>query len=137
MKPRSREWAEKAEGDFRSAAREMQARKAPNYDLACFCAEQCAEKYLKALVHERERPSPKTHDLTKLLDLVVDEYPELDLLRPLLEALSAFAVEFRYPGASATKRLAKQAYLDCALVRESIQRLLKLSGRGKPVRRSR
>ena len=137
MKPRSREWAEKAEGDFRSAAREMQARKAPNYDLACFCAEQCAEKYLKALLQERERSIPRTHDLTKLLDIVVDEYPELDLLRPLLEALSAFAVEFRYPGASATKRLAKQAYLDCALVRESIRRLLKLSGRAKPVRRSR
>jgi HEPN domain-containing protein len=136
MKPTSREWVEKAEGDFHSAAREMRARKAPNFDLACFCAEQCAEKYLKALLQERQRAIPKTHELTRLLDPLAEECPELGLLRPLLKALTAFAVEFRYPGASATKRLAKQAYLDCALVRESIRRLLKPSRRGKTAHRS-
>jgi HEPN domain-containing protein len=49
-----REWVEKAEGDFHSAERELRARKAPNYDAACFHPQQCAEKYLKAfLVHRR------------------------------------------------------------------------------------
>jgi HEPN domain-containing protein len=128
---------EKAEGDFRSAEREMRARNEPNYDLACFCAEQCAEKYLKGLLQESGQQIPRTHDLANLLDLLVGKYPELDLLRLALKALTVFAIEFRYPGASATKRFAKLAYLDCALVRESIRRLLKLSGRAKPVRRSR
>ena len=32
------EWIEKAEGDFQSAQRELRARKAPNYDAACYAA---------------------------------------------------------------------------------------------------
>lgn len=50
MKPLAREWVNKAEGDFATAAREMRARKSPNYDAACFHAQQCVEKYLKALL---------------------------------------------------------------------------------------
>ena len=49
MKPLTREWVRKAEGDYATAAREMRARKSPNYDAACFHAQQCVEKYLKAL----------------------------------------------------------------------------------------
>ena len=35
------EWVAKAEGDFTSAQRGLRARKAPNYDSACFHAQQC------------------------------------------------------------------------------------------------
>ena len=42
------EWLDKAEADFVSAGREYRARKQPNYDAACFFAQQCLEKYLKA-----------------------------------------------------------------------------------------
>jgi HEPN domain-containing protein len=107
----------------------MRARKSPNYDLSCFCAQQSAEKYLKALLAELERPIPKIHDLIKLRILVSDAFPELTLLDPALEVLSVFAVEFRYPGPSATKSLARQAYLDCELARETVRRLLKLPNR--------
>lgn len=48
MKPLTREWVEKTEGDFLTAARESRVRKSPNYDAVCFHAQQCAEKYLKA-----------------------------------------------------------------------------------------
>lgn len=48
MKPAVREWIEKAEADFISAGREYRARKQPNFDAACFFAQQCVEKYLKA-----------------------------------------------------------------------------------------
>jgi HEPN domain-containing protein len=44
----TQEWISKAEGDFASSGRELRARKDPNYDSACFHAQQCAEKYLKA-----------------------------------------------------------------------------------------
>lgn len=50
MQPLKNEWIIKAEGDFATAQREMRARKDPNYDAACFHAQQCAEKYLKALL---------------------------------------------------------------------------------------
>ncbi len=43
MKPLTREWVNKAEGDYATAGRELRARKSPNYDAACFHAQQCAE----------------------------------------------------------------------------------------------
>ena len=52
MKPLAREWVNKAEGDFATAARETRARKSPNYDAAHFHAQQCVEKYLEALLQE-------------------------------------------------------------------------------------
>jgi HEPN domain-containing protein len=52
MKPLTLESIEKAEGDFASAQREFRAKKFPNYDAACFNAQQCAEKYIKARLQE-------------------------------------------------------------------------------------
>jgi len=60
MKPLTIEWVGKAEGDFATAGREMRARKAPNYDAACFHAQQLAEKYLKAFLQENDQSIPKT-----------------------------------------------------------------------------
>jgi HEPN domain-containing protein len=48
MKPITKEWVNKAEGDWASASREIRARKAAKYDGACFHAQQYAEKYMKA-----------------------------------------------------------------------------------------
>ena len=53
MKLLTNEWVEKAEQDWNSLHREIRARKNPNYDAACFFAQQCAEKYLKARLVER------------------------------------------------------------------------------------
>lgn len=55
--------------------RELRARTAPNYDAACFHAQQCAEKYLKALLQEAAIPFGKTHNLSLLLYLLEDRYP--------------------------------------------------------------
>ena len=40
MKPLTCEWVVKAEGDLATASRELRARKAPNYDAACFHSQQ-------------------------------------------------------------------------------------------------
>ena len=61
MNPLTREWIDKAEGDFATAGRELRARKNPNYDAACFHAQQCAEKYLKAILQEQSMISAVTH----------------------------------------------------------------------------
>lgn len=50
MQPLTTEWINKAEGDLTTARRELRARTAPNYDAECFHAQQCAEKYMKALL---------------------------------------------------------------------------------------
>ena len=109
MQPLTSEWIQKAEGDLATARRELRARTAPNYDAVCFHAQQCAEKYLKALLQEAVTPFGKTHNLSLLLDLLKDQYPALELIRPTLAMLSAYAVEYRYPGESADKDVARQA----------------------------
>ncbi|MCM2358022.1 MAG: HEPN domain-containing protein [Geobacteraceae bacterium] len=109
MQPLTTEWIQKAEGDLATARRELRARTSPNYDAACFHAQQCAEKYLKALLQEAQIPFGKTHNLSLLLDLLKDRHPALELLRPTLAILSAYAVEYRYPGESANKQVARQA----------------------------
>lgn len=137
MDAATKEWVEKAEADWISAARERRARKSPNYDLACFCAQQCAEKYLKAVLQAEGRPVPKVHDLAKLVDLLKPAHPELELLKPQAQILISHAVEVRYPGFSATKLLAKESLACCALLREAMRRLLKLPGNGGRKRRAR
>lgn len=44
MKPETVEWINKAEGDWAVAQREMQAPD-PVWNVICFLAQQCAEKY--------------------------------------------------------------------------------------------
>jgi HEPN domain-containing protein len=92
MNPLTAEWVDKAEGDFATTQREVRARKAPNYDAACFHAQQCAEKYLKARLQEASIPIPNTHDLVALLNLLLPVEPSWVALTSDLRALTVFAV---------------------------------------------
>ena len=123
MQPATSEWVEKAEADFITAMREFRARKHPNYDAACFHAQQCAEKYLKAWLQENNISFGKTHDLIRLLSLM-PSVQSLEALRPDLAMLTAAAVEFRYPGESATRSNAKEAINTCIALRREIRHLL-------------
>lgn len=121
MRPITQEWINKAEGDFATAQRELQVQHLPNYDAVCFHSQQCAEKYLKACLQETNIAFNKTHDLSTLLDLFLPVEPTWATLRPTLEALTTYAVEFRYPGVSATQTLATQAFQDCVAIRRRIR----------------
>ena len=121
MKPVTREWIEKAEADFLSAGREYRARKQPNFDAACFFAQQCIEKYLKARLVHAGKTVPKTHDLSALLDLLLALEPLWEAFRPQFEILTSYAVVFRYPGESATRDMAKRAVSDAKQLRKSIR----------------
>ena len=127
MKPLTKEWVDKAEGDFITAKRELRARKAPNYDAACFHAQQCAEKYLKARLQEEGIASSKTHDLATLLDLLLPVEPSWAVMRSDLDRLTSFAVEFRYPGTSADKAMARSAVAVCQDVRHRVRMSLGLA----------
>jgi HEPN domain-containing protein len=107
MNPLTLEWIEKAEKDLATASREIRVREVPNYDAVCFHAQQCAEKYLKAILQERSTPFSKTHNLTALLGLLTPIEPSWELMRPNLERLNVFAVHVRYPGESADKSIAR------------------------------
>ena len=123
----TREWIEKAEGDFSSAQRELRARQAPNYDAACFHAQQCAEKYLKAFLVQRDLPFRPIHDLEVLLGLIVPVSPEFELVRDLLLLLNDYAVNIRYPGESATRDEARAAVKAMQTVRAFVRSRLGLS----------
>ena len=119
MKPITREWVEKAEGDFVTARREGEAEVDPNYDAACVHAQQCAEKYLKACLQNADIAFPKTHHLPSLLDLLLPVEAAWERLRGAAMALSAYAADFRYPGRSADEEVAGRAVSACREIRAS------------------
>ncbi len=126
MKPLTAEWVQKAEGDFAMLLRESRARKTPSYDGACFHAQQCAEKYLKARLCEAELEFAKIHDLVALLDQAMAVEPAWDRFREDLAYLSDFAVAFRYPGESADKATAAEARQRCKRFRAAARAALGL-----------
>jgi len=121
MTPETIEWIEKAEGDWASLQREVRARKNPNHDAACFHAQQCAEKYLKARLQEANLAFQKTHNLLDLLALVLAVESGWNVLQSDLALLNRYSVDYRYPGKSATKADAKAALVHCRAVRKTVR----------------
>lgn len=121
------EWVAKAEGDFITAGRELRARKEPNYDAACFHCQQCAEKYLKAVLQANGKHIPKIHDLIELMALCLKIDPTLEMLRADLIMIERFSVRVRYPGTIAEKEDATESYQATKVVREFMRQKLELS----------
>ena len=117
MKAETKEWVAKGEGDFHDVLRGIRARRYPNYDSVCFHAQQCIEKYLKARLVEAGVSYPKTHDLSKILDITKPLEPLWETWRPDLNLLTSLAVECRYPGESAIKEDARRAAAICRALR--------------------
>ena len=60
------EWVVKAENDLLNAAHTLKLGRRCPTDTVCFHAQQCAEKYVKALLVFRGVDFPRTHDLEVL-----------------------------------------------------------------------
>jgi len=120
MKPQTAEWIDKAEGDWRVARRELEGED-PVYEAICFHAQQCAEKYLKALLEEQGVEVPKTHDLVVLLNSLVDKPSGIEREWAVLARLTTYAVAFRYPGEEAAREDAEESLGSAARVRESVR----------------
>lgn len=118
------EWISKAEGDFLTASRELAATDRPNYDAVCYHAQQCAEKYLKALLIARGVTPPKIHDLAQLHRLLTPVCPEWQWSVDELRLLSRSAIISRYPGEIAELPEANAAYYICDRVRVRLRELL-------------
>ena len=121
MNPVVGEWIAKADGDHASAMRDLRARKNPNYDAACFHAQQCVEKYVKGIMQARGIRFGRIHDLALLLDECLDEYPLWESFRPDFKMLTQYAVVFRYPGEFATKADARQAVQAATRLRQEFR----------------
>jgi len=91
------EWAEKAENDLKNAAHTLKMGSDCPTDTVCFHAQQCAEKYVKALLVWRGVDFPKTHDLGALVGLLNRrDRPTLDIGEQ--RKLTRYAMVARYPG---------------------------------------
>lgn len=101
-------WLAHAEDDFESA-KTLVRRKKPLLYSACFHAQQCAEKYMKALLVLKDHDFPKTHDLNTLNDLCSTAGIFIGTDEKALELLSAYAVITRYPGDDPTVEETKRA----------------------------
>ena len=126
MNPAVAEWVSKAEGDFATAGRELRARKSPNYDAVCFHSQQCAEKYLKAILQENNKRIPKIHFLLELLAMILKFDGSYEFLKADLEVLEDYSVKFRYPGEFAEKDEAQSAYAAAGTVRKFVRQQLGL-----------
>jgi HEPN domain-containing protein len=125
MKPLTREWLFKAQADLTVAHREF-GLKPTFYDVVCYHCQQAGEKFLKALLCEDGENVPRTHDLAKLLVLLLPRHPMLRPLRRPLSPLTRFASDYRYPGAKAIRRQAVAALAAAERVRAEVRRRLGL-----------
>lgn len=123
--PVIQDWTIKADNDLKNAVHTLTLKEEAPTDTICFHAQQCIEKYLKALLIFRATPFPKTHDLRVLMRLIPGR------LRPRLERsdrarLTKYATVTRYPGPDEDISLA-QARKEVAIarrVRREVRRLL-------------
>jgi HEPN domain-containing protein len=87
----------KAESDRKTAALALKAGEECPTDAVCFHAQQCVEKYLKALLVLKAIDFEKTHDIGDLVGLLPPR------LRPRIkpddeDTLTTYATLTRYPG---------------------------------------
>jgi HEPN domain-containing protein len=103
-------WLAKAKGDLKMAELAWAA-DTPLWDQACFHAQQCAEKSLKALLVAAELEVPRTHDLVALVDRLKRVWEDIECLANAAGLLSHYGVAPRYPSflASETETDAREA----------------------------
>jgi hypothetical protein len=104
MKPITSEWADKAEGGFATAQRELNVPDHPNYDAVCFHAQQCVEKYLKACLQEGERFISQDSRPFRTAKLGTFNRPGVGVLEDGLEFLKRFRGGAQVPGRSRQHR---------------------------------
>ena len=120
----TREWVAKAESDLRAAVYLLEPRVEQPTEAVCFHAQQCAEKYVKALLVFRSTDFPKTHDIEQLTALVpADLRPRLTLEEE--RRFIGYATAARYPGSGEIPLAeAKRAVALARRLRREIRRVL-------------
>ena len=119
-----RAWLAKAENDLLNATHTLKLGYHSPTDTVCFHAQQCAEKYLKALLVLRGIEFPKTHDLEALFARLRNG-TKPELLPADLARLSRYATTTRYPGVDEiTLSEARKAVASSRRIRRAIRALL-------------
>ena len=93
----ARQWVAKAENDLKNAAHTVRLKTDCPTDTVCFHAQQCVEKYLKALLVLNGIDFSRTHQISTLLALLPAQVRP-SLTREEQDRLTEYAVTTRYPG---------------------------------------
>ena len=93
----TREWVEKAENDLANAVNTLKMEKRCPTDTVCFHAQQCVEKYLKAVLVWNRIEFAKTHNISELVALISAK-ARLPFKKEEQDRLTEYATVMRYPG---------------------------------------
>lgn len=132
-----RQWVAKAENDLQNATHTLKLGETGPLDTVCFHAQQCVEKYIKALLCFYEIDFYRTHNITTLLALLpVHFQPELSAEEQ--ERLNDYAVAVRYPDDYEPVSLAEaeRAVQVARRVRTQVRRRLPTGGTTPPTKAS-
>lgn len=127
-----REWTLKADNDLKAAAAMLRLGADCPADVACFHAQQCVEKYLKALLVHHTINFPKTHNIRTLTGLLPPRTrPQID--PALQDRLTEYATVTCYPGDYEPISLseARKAAALARRVRAHVRRALQKESRHK------
>jgi HEPN domain-containing protein len=121
----AREWIVKADHDLTMATHVLKlGKEAPPEGLG-FHAQQCVEKYLKAILIYRSIPFAKTHDIGGLLNLVPKRYrPALDMGMQVDLTRYASVTRYPVPGPDVSLSAARKAVAAARRVRREVRRKL-------------
>ena len=128
-----RGWVAKAENDLKTAAHVLTLEDQCPTDTVAFHAQQCVEKYLKAMLVFHAIDFPKVHDIEKLVRLLPAEVP-MDWPISEQRRLTQYAAVTRYPGDYDPIPLAeaRQAVRIAKRVRREIRKLLPKAATRQP-----
>jgi HEPN domain-containing protein len=118
-------WVDKAEEDYKLAQLSLRRKQPLTYG-ATYHAQQCGEKYPKALLVDRSLIPPRTHDLVALSNQCVYAGIMVPVSTADLQRLSDYAIQSRYPGNDPTTAEAKDALTIAKAVRKFARKLLSL-----------
>jgi HEPN domain-containing protein len=119
-----REWILKAEEDWRVANREFEVDIEPAFSIVCYHLQQCAEKYMKAIILSHNQRPEFTHDLIKLSSKLTDLKVEFNFDNEKLFFLNSGGSQYRYPGDSADFEDADYCLHICSEIREVLRKEL-------------
>ena len=90
------EWIMIADEDLYSAKILNEQIRRP-YEIICYHCAQATEKYLKGYLAFVDFVAPKTHNLSLLLDLCIENSNDFEVIRTECVILNKFANDIRYP----------------------------------------
>lgn len=123
------QWVQKAENDLKNAAHTLKLGADGPMDTACFHAQQCVEKYLKALLVLHDIEFARVHHIGDLINRLPARLRP-DLTPEEQERLTDYAVSTRYPGDYERVSLAeaRRAVQVARRVRKQLRRHLPIAG---------